>query len=399
MTIPFQAVKACRAERIALHVLELNPAKVRPALSFQAQWNLSRGIVRGVRENGELVEDHIAEQIAGGRVLDADERIVGADAMRRQVWTIEQHEAEYLAAHPDQRIAGMVGNGNLGSNPVFVGGCAEKLFHLRGEQQRFARHRYSCLAVWKHRVSVEAFDLSRPLPDGLECFTSGQRLVERGRASGTEEIVAMGRRMEFYDLRHLFLFGRIPRGDKRWMDIGLGAFWNNGELDKEAVARALQGEPVEVDIAQFGLDAVHEAMAAKDYLRVDEPRKPGEYTLHGGTMRVILREGIYPHNMIGIRPDGTVLSVVAGGLSNRAGLTIRGAAQLMQSLGAQDALLLDNGGDVMMYFDGRQVLGSAEGERSRLRSVLFFCCGRNETIGPLDARLITYARQPCAPLA
>lgn len=397
--IPFHAVEACRGERIALHVLEMNPAIIRPALSFQMQWNLSRGIVRGLKENGELVEDHIAEQIVDGQVLDAGERIVGADAMRRQVWTIEQHEEEFLAAHPDKRIVGMVGNGNLGSNPIFVGGSSGKIFHLRGEEQRFARQRYSCLAVWTHRVSIEQFDLSCPLPGGLECFTFGQRLVEHGRAIATEEIIVKARGLEFYDLRHLFLFGRIPLGGKRWMDAGLGALWNNGELDKEAVARALRGEPVEVDIAQFGPDVVREAMHAKDYLEVDEPRKPGEYTLHRGTMRVILREGIYPHNMIGIRPDGTVLSVVAGGLSSRAGLTIRGAARLMQSLGAQDALLLDNGGDVMMYFDGQQVLGSAEGERSRLRSVLFFCCGRHAAIGPRDARLITHVRQPCLPLA
>lgn len=396
--MPFHAVTSCREERVALHVLELNPAKIRPALSFQEEWNLSRGIIRGVKANGELMEDHIAEQIVDGNVKDVNERIVGADAMRRQVWTIGRHESSYLAAHPDQRIIGMVGNGNLGSNPVFVGGHCGKLFHLRGEECRFGGQRYSCLAVWKHRVSIESFDLSRPLPDGLECFTFGQRLVDNGQPVSTADIVAMARRQEFYDLRHLFLFGRIPRGDKRWLDAGLGVFWNDGQLDTEAVARALQGEPVEVNIAQFIPEELRQAMAAKDYREAGKPRTPGEYTIRGGVMRVILREGIYPHNMIGIRSDGTLLSVVAGGLSNRAGLTIRGAAQLMQSLGAEDALLIDNGGDVMMHFDGLQVLGSAEGERSRLRSVLFFQCGKDEVLGPEDAPLITYARQSCLPL-
>jgi hypothetical protein len=44
----------------------------------------------------------------------------------------------------------------------------------------------------------------------------------------------------------------------------------------------------------------------------------------------------------------------------------------MAALGAKDALLIDNGGDVMMCFGEDQVLGSAEGERNQLRSVFLF---------------------------
>jgi exopolysaccharide biosynthesis protein len=104
-------------------------------------------------------------------------------------------------------------------------------------------------------------------------------------------------------------------------------------------------------------------------------------------------EGIYPHNMVGISEDGKLLSVVTRGLSNRVGLTIRGAASLMAQLGARDALLLDNGADVMMSFDGATRLGSRDAEQSRLRSILIYCNRADERLDLADARLIVYPEQ------
>ncbi|MBL8178415.1 MAG: phosphodiester glycosidase family protein [Bryobacterales bacterium] len=389
----FQCVEDCAGERVALHVLELNPRKIRPAVSFQPEWNHSRGILRGLIENGELQEDHIDEEIAGGRIVPSPQRIAGAGAMRRQTWSIEQHRAACQAAHPDSQIIAMVGNGNLGANPRFIASAHGRLIHLHSEQHRFHTHRYSCLAAWDRRVSIEDFDLSQPLPPGLDGFTFGQRLVRNGEPAGTEQIVAMACAQEFYDLRHLFLFGRIPRGNQRWIDAGLAAFWNNGTLDTDTLSRAIRGEPVEAPVGQFPRDATVAALRAKDYLESPDPRRPGQFSLRGDVLRIVLREGIYPHNMIGMRSGGALISVVTGGLSNRAGLTIRGAALLMHSLGARDALLLDNGADVMMHFDGRQILGSPEGERTRLRSALFFL--HSEPLDAADARLISYPRQPC----
>jgi hypothetical protein len=70
----------------------------------------------------------------------------------------------------------------------------------------------------------------------------------------------------------------------------------------------------------------------------------------------------------------------------------------MKLLGARDAIILDNGNDVMMGFDGSLVLGSAEGERNRLRSILVFRRDAKVPLRPLDARLVTYPRQVGAPI-
>lgn len=130
------------------------------------------------------------------------------------------------------------------------------------------------------------------------------------------------------------------------------------------------------------------------YDEVNEPLNRGQFSLKDGKLCVVLLDGLYPHNMLGVREDGVVMSVVLRGLSNRLGVSILGAAEVMASLGAKAALLLDNGGDVMMNFGGDQVLGSAEGERNRLRSVLLFHKeDESAPLAPADFRLVSYPKQ------
>jgi len=133
-------------------------------------------------------------------------------------------------------------------------------------------------------------------------------------------------------------------------------------------------------------------MAAKGYDEVKNPAQRGQFSLRGGKLQVVLLEGLYPTNMIGIRGDGCLISVVLRGLSNRLGVSMREAAKIMADLGAEEALLIDNGGDVMMCFGENHVLGSAEGERNRLRSVLFFRSEAEAALKPQDLRLITYPK-------
>jgi hypothetical protein len=400
---PFRAIRSCSGEALRYHVLEVNPEKIQPAISVQREWNQSWGIIRGMKEGSQLVEDHITEILDDeGRLNDAGRRIFGADEIRRQFWTVGHHLAAYALAHPENRIVAWVGNGNLLSNPRFVARAGGELFCLRGELEGFRGGTYSCLAVRRAgaspRVSIESIDLRKPLPDDLEYFTSGQRLVQDGKPLDTDRLVSMASRMEFYDLRHLFLFGRVQRGDKRWIDVGLSAFWDEGRLNLATVEHAIRGGAIEADVSQFDTQEVREAMEAKDYSEAAAVKTPGQFSIQGNRLRVILLEGVYPHSMIGIRDEGTVLSVVVSGLSNRAGVTIRGAAQLMSRLGARDALLIDNGGDVMMSFRGRIVLGSAEDERNRMRSILLYRHHRDCGIEEQDARLVSAAPQHCLPL-
>ena len=132
----------------------------------------------------------------------------------------------------------------------------------------------------------------------------------------------------------------------------------------------------------------------KGYEAVADPRAPGEYSLEDGTLTVVLKRGIYPHNMIGVRDDGRLIVIAVRGLSNRVGVTLQGGAEIMRQLGAKTALLLDNGGDVMMSFGDEMVLSSSEEQRDRLRSMILF-----RTILPSnqiqwsDMRLIKYPKR------
>jgi hypothetical protein len=409
-----------RREPGQVMVLEMNPERIQPALSVQPQWNRSLGILRGVKENGFLLEAHIREVLTeSGQVVDTGRQIVGADEMRAQVWTVAQHTAAYRTAHPEDGIVAWVGNGNLLSNPHFVGFVGEQsgvLYHLASEAAYLSGppqgRAYSCLVVrragFTPRVNIETLFFTyqedqpqvlaadgQPMTDQIEYATFGQRLVERGIPLDQERLIQLARDQQFYDLRGVFLFGRIDCGEKRWIDVGLAGFWDDhGHMDAQAVEDALHGRPISVRVTPFAAQNVHKAMADKGYDLVANATRAGEYSLKGDLLNVVLLEGIYQHNMIGIRPDGRVISVVLRGLSNRVGVTLRGAAAIMKMLGAHDALLIDSGGDVMMSFDGNMVLGSAEGERDRLRSTLLFRRAHDvATLDSDDLRLVIYPKQ------
>jgi hypothetical protein len=266
------------------------------------------------------------------------------------------------------------------------------LYRLASEAQHLRTNgrSYSCLVVRKpgcgSRVSIEnlCFDDGGGGPEvystGGECITRevefatyGQMLVNNSRCITDDDLIRMIRNGEFYDLRHVFLFGRIETGPDRRIDIGLAGLWDEqGNIDADAVERALRGDRTFTDVRQFAPGRVRQAMLAKGYAEVADPKAPGEYSLKSGILMVVLKRGIYPHNMIGVRDDGRLIVAAVRGLSNRVGVTLPGGAEIMRMLGAKAALLIDNGGDVMMSFDDEMVLCSCEEQRDRLRSMILF---------------------------
>jgi hypothetical protein len=416
-TFPFQWVGEAKWRdhpgRVAM--LDINPEVVQPALSIQRAWHNGIGIVRGRQHQGTLLEDHIRERLDDqGRLTATAERIAGATDMRAHTWTTREHLSAHRAAYPDHHVVAWVGNGNLLSNPHFVGfdgsGDRPALLHLATEARHFGRHGriYTCLVVRRpghaRRVTIEPlrFEYVDGLPevytvDGhrvtaeVECATYGQQLVRSGHVIDTNQLTDMITAGAFYDLRHVFLFGRISSGPDRWIDAGLSAFWDaNGDLNTQAIQRALRGESVSADVRQFPDAAVREALDAKGYVRVPEPSAPGEYSLHEGMLRIVFVPGIYPHNLIGVCRDGRLISVAIQGLSNRVGVSITGAADIMRSLGAEDAILLDNGGDVMMSVHDAAVTVAHEEEPARLRAMLMFQTANGHTPARSDLSLTTY---------
>jgi len=421
MSFPFRWVREAECHTVHGQVFELvmDPEQVVPAISVQEEWNLSRGIIRGVKDaDGTLLEDHICEELRGGTPVDAGERIVGAKNMRRQVWAADYHKQQFAKRYPDRKIVAWVGNGNLLSNPHFVGYAEGKLYRLRSECGAMQNRPYTSLVVRKpgegKRVSIDTLRYECPpaavtirngagadITAQVECATFGQHLVRDGEAIGDAELKAMALAGQFYDLRHLFLFGRIRMGtrdEQRWLDAGLAAFWDgHGGLDTDCLERAMDGQSIDVDVSSLDSAAIHLAMDEKGYDQAVEPRQPGQYTVKGGRMRVVLLEGIYPHNLIGIRRDDSVISVVLRGQSNRVGVTICGAAKIMRDLGAWNALLLDNGGDVVMALGDEHILEPAQRGRTEWRSVLFFAAMKDlRDVPPEALRLVRHPEQQYA---
>lgn len=98
--------------------------------------------------------------------------------------------------------------------------------------------------------------------------------------------------------------------------------------------------------------------------------------------------GLFPHNMIGIAEDSNVISVLVTGWSNTAGLMLDKADRLFTDvkdkygIAIKDAILLDNGGDVMMEYHGKMVADSfMSPPRDRLRAVILFVALPGEKAG------------------
>jgi hypothetical protein len=208
----------------------------------------------------------------------------------------------------------------------------------------------------------------REQTDRIEFATYGQQIVRDGKAIDSDELTRMVLEGQFYDLRHRFLFPRYELGPDRWLDVGLAPLFNDaGGFTVERLREACAGRPLAVDIAQFDRHRVIAALAAKGYTTAD-------YSLEGDTLELRFKPGIYPHHLVGVRADGTLLHVGIEGRSNRVGVTLEQAAELMVKLGARQSLVLDNGNDVFLNVQGEYLVGEAEGDEKQLRSVLFFKC-------------------------
>jgi hypothetical protein len=344
--------------------LEANPAKIQPALSVQTAWNHGLGIQRGLKKNGLLHEDCITEDVVEGRIVPAPAPIIGTRPMRAPLWSVREHRDDFLRRRPPWQIRGAVGNANLLCNPFFVACWEGRLYRLATEAPLLEKRLYTCLVAWANsspRVSIEPLRFTEPegkcrvystrlgreITPEIELATFGQQIVRDGQPIRPEELTRMVVEGQFYDLRHRFLFGRYEVAPDRWLDIGIAPLHDEaGGFDTRRLLEACEGKPLRVDLSQFDRARAVAALTAKGYT-------PADYTLDGAALVIKLKEGIYPHNLVGIRKDGTVIYAGIEGLSNRVGITLTQAAELMAGLGAEQALVLDNGNDVFLDHNGQ----------------------------------------------
>lgn len=360
--------------KVELRVLEIDPAKVDVILKVQEELKDSPGILR---------EGTLAYTLAGRDRRNNDKKIHDSTV------TYDDHISRFEDNDSrGRKVLGFVGNGNLLMNPWFVAWVKGELFHVKDEPVHRRKVPYSSVVIWKEgRVSIEniwfradrikADDpiLGEDITNDVIYTTYGQRLMERGRFVPPFEI-----NDRYYDLRHLLLF---PFFSDEEGYFGL----NQLETDSKKREDALKKLPVELDF-KGDVSRAKEALSKKHYQEVEKVNNEGQYHIFGDRICIAFKSGLFPHNIMAIAEDNKVISIVVTGWSNTAGLMLDKADTLFEDvenryrIRVKDAILLDNGGDVMMQYRGKIVVRSfMSPPRDRLRSVILFVAVPGEEEG------------------
>ena len=395
-----EKLKKWKDFQIRLFVLEVNPKLVDIVVHVQEEWDRSVGIKR---EGGK--EYTISSQ--GGR------KLFGAQEIRRGTITYGEHIRRFERANPQKLAVAFLGNGNLLFNPWFVAWLNGRLFCLKDEP--FEKRVYSSLIVWKQgqefpatigdimyrngRVLLANGQFAQDITDRIECTTFGQRLVQDHRPIKVDKLLH-----QFYDLRHLLPALYYATDDGSEYAFGFDQLYTDEEKKRLAVMK----QPVNLRLkinTDHGLLTVdpqrlRKVLSEADFEEVADAhsvQKEGQYFISAPDEMITIKykPNIYPHSILGVTDRGTVLCIVVTGLSGRAGISIEKASELAVGLGVKDAILLANGGDVMMQYLGEMIAKSSENRR-RLRSVLLFVKDRPQLLreGPdeMGIRLIKHTR-------
>jgi hypothetical protein len=161
------------------------------------------------------------------------------------------------------------------------------------------------------------------------------------------------------------------------------------EEDPEALGRAeaflrsrrllelnesLQKTEVLLRIAQYTEQLLREALKKAEYHVVEDsrPLSEGEYRFLNEHLEIFLRKAIYPHNVLVRWANGDWGFVVWPGESGWKGVTLPEAQRyLVEELGVEDALLIDNGSDCRLNFRGvKCVFPREDQDRPEISSLL-----------------------------
>lgn len=353
-----------------------------------------------------------------------------------------QHLAGLRARYLYEAALAYVGNGNLLANFGFVAWLAGVLYHLADEPV-FERP-YTCLVSWKKdgRVTIEDLWFAREngrvivlrrmdstvqdIAEEVEFATSGQPLVRRGEALPLELIAE-----QWKDTRHLVtplrlaingttLFvpnAQLQQGllrpalcrpvhvrleaqvdEETTLPLTTTGWLKMAREKPAALAKAaaflkecgvLQGqedpeEPgVLLRVAETTARLLEEALEGARYHLVDDscPLREGEERFLNGHLEIFFKKALYPHNIFVRWADGSCGFVVFPGKSGQEGTTLPYAQRfLTEELKVQDAILLDNGGDVRLWYRGQYVVPSSEG-REEMRSMLVLTASKDEWCG------------------
>ena len=368
-------------------------------------------------------ENDLPQVVHNGKVL------IDPKEMREGVVPTTHELLEQIKKrHNEEEILAFVGNGNLTANYDFVAWIDGRLFFI--EDESVFKKLYTCIVVWKRgNITVEDIRFAREngdirvlrhhtpedITDQVEWATSGQPLVRNGEAIPLHEIAHL-----FYDARHLISPLRIAFNDavlffpqaqlqegllrkavcgpiqvipeahvdeetvipltvRGWLDMresnpsqlkSAQKFFRQHGIIKPS--QSLCHPKVFLETARLCEQLLIQSLKEAGYEIVDHslPLKEGQARFINGHLEIYFRKAIYPHNMFVRFKDGRCGFLLFPGKSGREGTTIPFAQwYLTEVLGVEDALLLDNGGDVRLWYRGQYLLPPFNG-REEIRSIL-----------------------------
>jgi hypothetical protein len=107
-----------------------------------------------------------------------------------------------------------------------------------------------------------------------------------------------------------------------------------------------------------------------------EVQVPGDFFVDKHFITVILLPAIYPHHIVGITKSNKVINISIMGRSGKSGITIQHAKDLCSEIELTDALIFDNGFDVVSRIGGGSVIchkrNTRQRQQTRLTAALHF---------------------------
>ncbi|MDP2913127.1 MAG: 6-phosphofructokinase, partial [Candidatus Omnitrophota bacterium] len=340
-------------------------------------------------------------KLRGGPVQKVYDKAPDYKHVRKDVWTIERHLAEFRRTHPDLDVVGYVGNGNILANPGSTAYVDGKLYAVEQEKELIHKGQgrsYPSLICWAEDGHYTVEEVS---------FTPDERVIQRSTGDditkkilftnsgiGILRLDPEGRSEPYdlaancwhdYDVRHYLDFPFIPAGN---VHFGVSQFYDDqGKVINGLLAPAINEEPVvlkletkddtgrKVALSDEQIQGLISGLTEKGYVQAASEDTVGYgsyYIAEGrGEIKIAFMRGINPHNIAGIDKDGNLVWIIVAGKSNRIGITFKEAQSKLKEMGVVSAVIFDNGADAMMNIAGYYPIPSFQA-RDRIMSLSVF---------------------------
>lgn len=382
--------------------------------------NLNEGIEIAVMVNDDFNKRLYADRKNDRLILKGKEDLGIGDMeiIRKKMQTIEGFIKDYEKEHEDKEVIAAIPASNVLWNDWFIAYSEGKLFHRFGEP---VEERSYSMFVMREDGSASIENLrfeqdgeewivknknDEDITDEVKYATFGQQIL---KDSDVEDITEISHQWD--DLRHLILFPelRLKHQDLPYPDEkGRGIFtFGQGYLlghrkKRENINKAIKGKVIGVstkdlkkyvsadldkDVSELTKEDIKNTLAKNltGYTEVSSENKlqrgRGQYYVESAdSVKIRFKQGPFSHTAIGVTDDGKVITVLISKTDVVGGATIKEVAEILKEQGAIRGLLLCNGLDVVMNWQGQRIFRGEEelfGRRDKFSSVILYVKDRD----------------------